>query len=59
MINLCKFVDRVGQRFGRLVAVEYVKGSKWKCKCDCGNEPTVDTYSSTTSIYFESFLINE
>lgn len=45
---MSKFVDRTGQRFGRLIAVEYVGGSKWKCKCDCGNEPIVDTYRLTS-----------
>lgn len=31
--------DRAGQRYGRLVAVRYVRlpgGNKWECKCDCG-----------------------
>ena len=32
------FIDRTGQRFGRLVAVEYLGRSKWRCKCDCGGE---------------------
>ncbi len=35
--------DLSGQRFGKLVAVEYVGKNagnqyKWLCKCDCGNE---------------------
>ena len=35
--------DLTGQRFGRLVAIEYVKtddnsNALWRCKCDCGNE---------------------
>lgn len=32
-----------GQKFGRLTAVEYVGGSKWKCICDCGNMTEVRT----------------
>lgn len=37
-----KHVDLTGQRFGKLVALEYIPGtkdkkSKWKCQCDCGN----------------------
>lgn len=37
------FIDLTNQRFGRLVALEYIKNNKgtkalWKCKCDCGNE---------------------
>jgi len=31
------FKDIIGQRFGRLIAVEYVSNKyKWKCLCDCG-----------------------
>ncbi len=34
--------DITGQRFGRLVALNYVsttkKGATWRCKCDCGKE---------------------
>lgn len=36
-----KLIDLSGQRFGRLIAVEYVGNSKWKCLCDCGNETEV------------------
>lgn len=45
-----KLIDRVGQRYGRLVVIEraenYIskKGAVivvWKCKCDCGNEVLV------------------
>lgn len=35
--------DLTGQRFNNLVAIEYIKGGKWKCKCDCGKETIVDT----------------
>lgn len=40
-------LDLVGQRFGRLLVVEYF-GSKnnqrlWRCVCDCGNEKIVQT----------------
>lgn len=30
--------DLTGQKFNMLTPIEYVKGGKWKCKCDCGNE---------------------
>lgn len=30
-------VDILGQRFGLLIAKEYLGNSKWKCQCDCGN----------------------
>ena len=38
--------DLTGQRFGRLVALEYVSSTQnkypsWKCRCDCGNETIV------------------
>lgn len=37
-----KFVDRRGQKYGRLTPIEVVGKNKhgqmvWKCKCDCGN----------------------
>ena len=28
--------DLSGMRFERLVAIEHVGGSRWKCRCDCG-----------------------
>ncbi len=37
-----KAIDIKGQRFGRLLAIEYAGGCKWLCKCDCGNEKLVD-----------------
>ena len=46
MINLRKFIDLTGQKFGRLTVVKrtdnYVtpkgtKHSRWLCECDCGN----------------------
>lgn len=33
--------DLTDKRFGLLVAVEYMGKSKWRCKCDCGNETEV------------------
>lgn len=44
-----KIIDLTGQRFGRLVALEYM-GRKndrtlWRCKCDCGNE-SITGYSN-------------
>lgn len=38
-------VNLAGQVFGRLTAVEYVAGSKWRCVCSCGGEATVQAYS--------------
>jgi len=31
-----KRIDITGQRFERLVAIEYIKDKKWRCLCDCG-----------------------
>ena len=44
-----KFIDLTNQRFGRLTVVKFLYydkkagSSKWKCKCDCGNEVEVLT----------------
>lgn len=40
------FIDLTGQRFGRLLVLQRVpnveKGlTRWLCKCDCGNTPTI------------------
>ena len=32
-----------GQKFGKLTPVEYIKGGKWLCQCDCGKQTIVDT----------------
>jgi hypothetical protein len=37
--------DIKGQRFGRLLVVEYVGASRWCCLCDCGNVSTPSSYS--------------
>jgi hypothetical protein len=34
-------IDLSGQRFGRLIAIDYVGQSLWLCRCDCGQTPTV------------------
>ena len=41
-----KFIDRTGQRFGKLLVVaeagrDALKKVRWRCMCDCGNETTV------------------
>lgn len=36
-------IDLTNQKFGRLIALEYNGNSKWKCRCDCGNELLVET----------------
>ena len=34
-------IDLSGKKFGKLSVVKYLGGSKWKCKCECGNETIV------------------
>ena len=41
-------IDYTNKRFGKLIAIEYIIGSKWKCKCDCGNITIVRTCKLTT-----------
>ena len=36
-------VDITGKKYGRLTPQYYIKGGKWHCICDCGNELDVDT----------------
>lgn len=36
-------IDLTGEKFGCLTPIFYIKGGKWHCKCDCGNEVEVDT----------------
>jgi hypothetical protein len=36
--------DLTGQRFGRLVALNYVEKHKYLCQCDCGKQSTVSKY---------------
>lgn len=37
---MTRLVDMTGQRFGRLLVVEYAGTSRWLCRCDCGNMTT-------------------
>lgn len=39
-MNDQRYDDLTGRRFGRLVALRYIRGvngAKWECECDCGN----------------------
>ncbi len=51
--NIMKLVDRVGQKFGKLLVLEQagrneLKKVLWKCKCECGNEIDVASGSLVT-----------
>lgn len=35
--------DLRNKKFVNLIPIEYIKGGKWRCKCECGNETIVDT----------------
>lgn len=43
-----KFIDLTGERFGRLVVLEFSHKDNntyyWKCKCDCGNIKLIDRH---------------
>jgi hypothetical protein len=46
MANEKRLIDLTGQRFGKLIVVEYAgrnerRESLWRCHCDCGNESIV------------------
>ncbi len=36
-------IDLTGKQFYYLTPLYYIKGGKWHCKCQCGNEIDVDT----------------
>lgn len=37
--------DLSGQKFGRLTVIEYLPGSLYRCRCECGTEVVTKTYS--------------
>jgi hypothetical protein len=36
-------IDLSNKKFDLLTPIEYIKGGKWLCDCDCGNQVIVDT----------------
>ena len=47
-------IDLTGKKFGRLTPQYYIKGGKWHCICDCGNELNVDTRNLPLLIHCNS-----
>lgn len=43
-----KFVDLLGQRFGKWTALKSWGGKYWICRCDCGTTRTVTNYTLTS-----------
>lgn len=41
--NMGPKIDLTGKKFGKLTPQYYIKGGKWHCLCECGNECDVDT----------------
>lgn len=44
-------INLIGQKFGRLIVLEQIKGSKytsWECRCSCGNTLPITTNSLRT-----------
>lgn len=39
-----KLIDLTGQKFGRLIIVEYVEKYQYLCQCDCGNKKIIRIY---------------
>lgn len=35
--------DLTGEKFGMLTPIEWLRGGKWLCECECGRETIVDT----------------
>jgi 5-methylcytosine-specific restriction endonuclease McrA len=51
IMRRCLLKDVSGLRFGRLIALRPIrdnKSTKWLCKCDCGQEKPILTYSLTS-----------
>lgn len=42
-IGNLNFINRVGQRYGKLTVQKYIGGSKWECLCECGTITNVYT----------------
>lgn len=40
-----KVIDIKNKKFGKLLVLEYVGHSKWKCQCECGTISVIDSYS--------------
>jgi 5-methylcytosine-specific restriction endonuclease McrA len=55
MAKVSRYIDRTGQKFGRLTVVSYAgtvlrgkdkkSNATWLCKCDCGKEKTTSAHA--------------
>lgn len=62
-------VDLAGQKFGRLLILEFTPGKKygnrgkWQCKCDCGKLTMVETahlrngHTKSCGCYYQDFVV--
>ena len=70
--RVSKLIDLVGQKYGRLTVIERAESSvqpsgqkktKWRCKCDCGNETIVTAYdlyhghTKSCGCYFKEYIL--
>ena len=46
--NTSGFNNLEGQRFGEWTVLEYLGNQKYRCRCSCGTEKSVSTYSLTS-----------
>lgn len=62
VINIGKFQDLTGQRFGKLEVIERVENKNgrvmWLCKCDCGNYHTTTTNSLKSGLCVSCGCLN-
>ncbi len=35
--------NRIGRRHGHLTFIKHIRGTRWLCRCDCGNETEITT----------------
>lgn len=43
-------IDLTGKKFGKLLVIEYVGDSKWKCRCECGETREVGSQALRSNL---------